>query len=462
MTSAHEKHIDQREGRHPVEEECVALDGAVSAKQPVDEEMRSLERLHPADLADRLETMPREAQVQTLETLPLEDAAAAVEEMQGHVRDGLLLEIEPQLAGQILTRMDPDDAADLLDELGEAHRDKLLRHVEGEDAAGLASLLSFSPDTAGGMMNPEIVMLDQHLTVDQAITVIRQEIEDKDVPYYAYLVDCDRRLCGVLSMRDLLTSRHGVILKDMVQSQNLVSVHSNVDREEVADRIRHYNFLAMPVVDAEGRLLGAVTHDDVIDVIHEEASEDMLGMVGAGIDETVHTPWRASVRKRLPWLLVNMANSGLSAWVVHLFQGSIAQMAILAVLMPMVANQAGNTGQQALAVMIRQLATERLDRKRLWLAVLREAKIGFFSGVLIGTIIWGLIVLLTGTGQLALVMSAALGLDMLIGAVAGSSIPLVLKEMGRDPAQASSIFLTLVTDSAGFFIFLGLATLFLF
>jgi magnesium transporter len=219
--------------------------------------------------------------------------------------------------------------------------------------------------------------------------------------------------------------------------------------------------LALPVVDFDGKLLGVVTHDDVIDIIHEEHSEDMLGMVGAGHDETFDTPWKRSVVMRLPWLVINIATASLSAWVVHQFEGTISQMAILAALMPIVANQAGNTGHQSLAVMIRQMAMERFDRKEAWIAVLRESKIGTANGFMVSVLAMAGVYMITLNWQLSLVLAIALGLDMLLGNVVGALIPIVLRELGRDPAQASSIFVTMITDAAGFLTFLGLAAVFL-
>lgn len=426
-----------------------------------------LENVHPADVADHLENLTLPEQVALVESLPLGDAAETLEEMAEHARSQLLEELDPALAADILEEMSPDDAADALDELKEEVRDTIMDHVESKEAQEIVQLMGHDPDTAGGVMNTEVVILDHGLTVDQAISMIRTEIEDKEIPYYAYLVDEDEKLVGVLSLRDLLMSRPGKLLKDLVENQSLISVVFDVDREEVAHLLGHYNFMALPVVDYEGRLMGIVTHDDVYDIMHEEASEDMLGMVGAGVDETVDTPWRSSVLKRLPWLFINLANSSLAAWVVHFFEGTIAQMAILASLMLIVSNQAGNTGQQSLAIIIRQLAMERFDRKRLWMAVLREVKVGAVNGVLLGGVVFGVVYLvmddLTVDNLLvAQVMAYALALDMVLGALAGAAIPLVLKGLGRDPAQASSIFLTTLTDSAGFFIFLGLAKLFIF
>ncbi len=367
----------------------------------------------------------------------------------------------PEIGGEFLASMSPDDAADVLDELEEDHRDEILSSLDTEDADEIRTLMAYDPETAGGVMNTEVFALEQRLTVDQAIAVMRAGIEDTEIPYYAYVVDDAHKLVGVLSLRDLMLARPGTFLADRVAGQNVISVKADADEGEVARVISHYNFMALPVVDEDGAFLGVVTHDDVMDILQETASEDMLGMVGAGQDESVDTPWKDSVRMRLPWLLLNMVNSALSAAVVYLFDGTIEQMAILAVFMPMVANQAGNTGQQALAVMIRQLATEGFERKKALHAVWREGKISIVNGVIIGAVVWLVVYLFTGGTAIPTVMVAALLADIMLGTLAGASIPLCLKALGRDPAQASSIFLTAITDGAGFFFFLGLATLFL-
>ncbi|MDR2800108.1 MAG: magnesium transporter [Desulfovibrio sp.] len=414
---------------------------------------------HPADVAERLELLSLKEQVDLVTALPLDQAAEAVAELDEYTRVGLLESLDPDTAAGIVGEMSPDDAADVLDELDEDHSDTLLSKLHLEDAEEIRNLMAFDPETAGGVMNTEVIILSQDLNADEAIRQIRSGIEDKEIPYYAYIVDQNEVLVGVLSLRDLMLCPPRTPLKDALKNHELISVVFDTGKEEVARVLGRYNFMAMPVVDHEGRLLGVVSHDDVIDIIQDLASGDMLGMVGAGPDETTDTPWFDSVKMRLPWLLVNMLNSALAAAVVNLFDGSIAQMAILAVFMPMVANQAGNTGQQALAVMIRQLATEKFSRRKAWWAVVREGKIGLANGVILGLLVWTAVFLFTGRADLALVMVTALLTDMVLGAFAGASIPLLLKEMGRDPAQASSIFLTAVTDGAGFFLFLGLATL---
>lgn len=417
---------------------------------------------HPADMADHIENLSLKEQVCLLRHLPADEAAEALAELDQEVAVDVLENLDPDEAAQIIAEMSPDDAADVLDELDEGHRDVLLNNLDREDAEELRNLLAFDPDTAGGIMNTEIILLEQDITVDEAILQIRRGMEeDMEIPYYAYVVDEDDKLVGVFSLRDLMLSKPGTVLREGLHDQDVIAVRYDTNKEEVARRMSHYNFMAMPVVDYEGRLLGVATYDDILDIMQDEASADLLGMVGAGQDETIDTPWLESVQLRLPWLIINMLTSMMSAFVVYMFEGSIADMALLAVLMPMVANQAGNTGQQALAVMIRQLATEKFDRRRAWTAVLREGKIGIASGMIMAMLACVGVWFTSSSPELGLVMGAALMGDMLLGSLAGGSIPLIFRALGRDPAQASSIFLTAITDSAGFFIFLGLATAFL-
>ncbi|MDR1242525.1 MAG: magnesium transporter [Deltaproteobacteria bacterium] len=415
---------------------------------------------HPADLADRIGQLSLPEQVNILQRLPADHAAEALVEMDEGARIELLERLDTSIAATLIGEMSPDDAADVLDELKAEQRDELLSSLELEEAEEIRTLMAFDPDTAGSIMNTEIVVLDQELTVDEAIKVVRQDIEDKELPYYAYIVSDNDHLTGVLSLRDLLILPKGTILKDASRS-NIISVTFDQKRNEVARMFSDYNFMALPVVDHAGRILGIITHDDVIDLINELASEDMLGMVGAGQDESVDTPAADSVKMRLPWLLVNMINSAISASMVYLFEGSIAAMPILAVFMPMVANQAGNTGQQALAVIIRQLALEKPDNERAFMAIRRELRISLCNGLLVAILVWCGVYFVTRIPLLCTLMVLALVMDMVLGALAGASIPLILKKFGRDPAQASSIFLTAITDGAGFFIFLGLVTLFL-
>lgn len=424
-------------------------------------DIHSEDFVHPADRAEHLEQLPLSKQLCVLTHLPADEAAEALAELDEEVAGDVLENMDADDAARLIAEMDPDDAVDILDEVEEDHRDILLSNLPADDAEELRMLLSFDPDTAAGVMNTDIIMVSMNSTADEAIQRIRSELEEKEMPYYVYVVDAQETLEGVISLRDLMLAKPGTRLASMINKQDVISVQFDTDKAEVARLLGHYNFLCLPVVDRDEHLMGVVTHDDVLDIIQDEASSDMLGMVGAGQDENVDTPWTRSVRIRLPWLVINLCTSSLSAFIVSMFEGSIAQMALLAVLMPMVANQAGNTGQQALAVMIRQLATESFDARRSWGAVLRESKIGLGTGLIMALVAYLGVLALSGNERLAVVMGTALLLDMFLGAIAGGAIPLVLRALGRDPAQASSIFLTALTDSGGFFIFLGLATVFL-
>jgi magnesium transporter len=230
------------------------------------------EETHPADAAEHIERLDVDEQIKFIKQLPIKDAAESIAEMDRHEQQSLFQNLNHGFAAKILEQMAPDDATDILESLDEEHRKSLLRRVKAKERAELRNLLTFHPDSAGGAMNTEVVILDESLTVDQAITKMRDEVEDKEIPYYAYLVDAAGRLTGVVSLRDMLVARHGKLLRELVKAQSLISVTYDTDREEVARLIGHYNLLAMPVLDFGNRMLGVVTVDDVIDIIQEEES----------------------------------------------------------------------------------------------------------------------------------------------------------------------------------------------
>ena len=417
------------------------------------------EEEQPADLAELLEELDENNRLVVFRLLKKEVATEAFAYMSDEARDDLVNAFSDVELVSAIEEMSLDDAADLLEDMPAGVVKRVLEKSSKQTRESLNKLLNYPESSAGSLMTPEYVRLKKEMNVRQALDAIRRQGENAETVYINYVVERNR-LKGVVSARDLLLADPDTPLVD-IMDDNVVTVKVTDDQEFVAREMQRYDFTAMPVVDNEGHILGVVTYDDIMDIMHEEASADMLGMVGADPEESVDTPWLESVRKRLPWLFVNMINSALSASVVYMFEGSIAQMAVLAVLMPMVANQAGNTGQQALAVMIRQLATDRFDQKKAWMAVVREGKIGIVTGMAMAVVAFFAAWWFTGLPMVGGVMGGALMCDMLLGAVAGGSIPLIFRALGRDPAQASSIFLTTITDGAGFFIFLGLASLFI-
>ena len=416
---------------------------------------------HPEDIAAYILTVPIDEQVHILEQLPIELAAEVFVELDEYLKAKIFVFFSNTRATLLLHSLSPDDAADILRELEPSTRRALLQSLPIEDARELRKLISFSEDTAAGLMNTEIVILNKNLTAGEAMHHILTAMqEEKEIPYYAYIVDDDDILCGVLSLRDVLLMKAYARLSTKLSDKPLITLSSDTPDKEVVKLMDHYNFKALPVIDGEGKVLGVITYQD-IEHLQDEGHDMMLGMVGVSTDETVDTPWLISTKARLPWLFVNVFTSSCAAYIVSFFENDIARLAILAVLMPIVANQSGNTGQQSLAVILRQLATERFNLNRALFTIARECKIGLLAGIIIAIFASLSLFLLTDDRALSFVFGASLILDMFIGALIGASIPLILRQLGRDPAHASSIFLTMITDSAGFFIFLVLASIIL-
>lgn len=265
-------------------------DGKIVDFDPCNPEYLDNDLVHPADRAELMESLPLEKQLCMITHMDTEDAAEALAELdESHAKD-VIENLDAEDAARILSAMDPDDAVDVLDEVDEDHRDVLLNNLTPEDAMELRALLTFDPDTAAGVMNTEIITVPSDINVDQAIQHIRIELEDKDMPYYVYVVDHLDKLIGIISLRELMLSKQHTPMRDLLSDKkDVITVQFDTDKSEVAKILSHYNFLALPVVDREGHLMGAVTHDDVIDIIQDDASSDLLGMMGAGQDEDINT-----------------------------------------------------------------------------------------------------------------------------------------------------------------------------
>lgn len=307
-------------------------------------------------------------------------------------------------------------------------------------------------------MSPDITALGPAVTVGKAIQVIRSLGKKKPL-YYVYVTDVQDRLVGVLAMRDLILSDPHVSVESIMM-KDVVAVPAHLDREEVVKLASKRRYLRIPVVDSENRLLGTLNSEDLIGAAAEEASEDMQKMVGVAGDEEVLSPVFFSLRKRLPWLQVNLATAFLAAAVVGLFENTIARITALAVFLPVVAGQGGNTGAQTLAVVIRGLALGQIERSVAGRVLLKEALLGVLNGISVGLVTALVATLWEGNPYFGLVIGLAMVMNMFAACVAGAGIPMAMRALGWDPAQSSSIILTTVTDILGFFSFLGLATLF--
>ena len=363
---------------------------------------------------------------------------------------------DPTLAA-VCSSSAPDDAADLLDSLDDERRQRIFGLLGATQGAKLESLLEGEEESAGSLMTTQYLALDVDLTVGQAIEAIRQ-YPSKDSFFYVYCTDSEGHLDGVLSLRSLILASPTANLRDtMVQS--VVRCQIDSEPEEVAQIVSKYDLLSVPVVDQQNRLVGVVTVDDVLDVIQEQAEEDLLHLAGVAAAERVSTPGIQSFRMRFPWLAINLATAFLASWVVSMFQGTIAKWAALAVFMPIVAGMGGNAGTQTLTVFVRGLALGEVDWSTGWRPIWKEVFVGFFNGVANGVLTSIVVGFWTGDWILATILFLAMTFNLVIAGFAGGLVPLLLEKLGFDPAIASSIFVTTFTDVGGFFSFLGLASL---
>ena len=365
-------------------------------------------------------------------------------------------------AVRMIEGFDPDDAADVVAELEDEDRERLMEALEPETAEDINLLLSYDPETAGGVMTTDFGMVRIDHTIEEAISDIRRQREELENIYYIYVVDDEDHLQGVVSIREMLLARPGARIRDIMQDDIEGVCAPDDDRELVAIRTAEFNLAALPVVDAGGKLIGIVTHDDVLDIIQDEATEDFQKMVGAGGDESILDSVRESLRKRNPWLIVNLLTISAAAAVIPIYEDQIESMAILAVMMPVIANLGGNTGAQTLAVLIRSMAVGEIQPRDSFAICGREAMKGFLNGVVIGLITAVAVALFTQDPLVASVVFAAMVCTMTFSGFAGAAIPLTLKRLGFDPAQSSSIFVTGIVDMVGFLVFLQLATWLLF
>lgn len=416
--------------------------------------------LHAADLADRLQRLEADEARALLRQLPAAKAAAALAEIETERLPDLLTAFDvPRLAG-ILQRLPPAAAADLLPHLAPAVRREAIAQLPAPAADDLRALLHYAEDTAGGVMSNRFIALREDMTVEAVRELLRtraQEERTEDIAYL-YVTDAERRLVGIVSLRDLVFRRAERRMGE-IMNRDVKFVRASADQEELARQFEHYHYLGLPVLDPEGRLVGVVKSSDALEVASKEATEDMQLMVGLSGEERALTPWQHSIRSRLPWLYINLATAFLAAFVVGLFEGTIAKWTALAIFLPIVAGQGGNAGMQTLTVIIRDLALGEItpgDGRR---ALVKEITLGLLNGLAIGVVVGLVGWWWKGSVTLGLVAGAAMLLTQLAAAASGVLIPLGLKALRLDPALASSIFLTTVTDVAGFFFFLGLATL---
>jgi len=442
----------------------VSIDDTIEAiraaldRGALDDAIALIENLRAPDQADVFNELEPEDQAALLPRLDPDESADILE----HLEDEDAAEVAEQLDADTLSRivdeMEPDEAADLLGDLPKAQADQVLARLE--DPEEVRPLLVHPDETAGGRMTSDFLALRRRMTVAEAIEALRNWAPSENFAYYLFVVDRDNILRGVLSLRRLLTADPSAALASIMDA-DVISVQAGTDQEEAARLMSRYSLLALPVVDEAGRLLGMITHDDLIDVIEEEATEDIYRLAGVLEEERAFGPVRASVRRRLPWLYINMLTAFLAAWVISQFKGTIERVAILAAFQAIVAGQGGNAGTQALTVMVRSIALGEVELRDVWRALLKEVTVGLINGVAVGLAVGLIATIVQGRPALGLIIGLAMIGNMMAAGIAGALVPVILKRLRIDPALASGVIVTTVTDVTGFALFLGLATVFI-
>ncbi|MCL6683676.1 magnesium transporter [Sphingomonas alba] len=415
-----------------------------------------VEPLHPADVADLIELAARDEREGLVKALAEIVDADVYAELNDYVRETLIDEMEPEQVADLAGQLDTDDAVAIIEDLDSDDRQAVLERMEPDDRAAVEEALTYPEETAGRLMQRDLIAVPEHWKVGQLIDYMRQTDELATDFWEVFVVSPDHHPVGTCKLSSILRSPRGSMVTDiMVEDQTLIPV--DMDQEEVALRFQKYALISAAVVDASGRLVGMITVDDIVHIIQEEAGEDVLLLSGAG-EGDINEPIFDTYRGRVRWLAANLMTALVAASIIRIFEHSIERLAVLAVLMPIVAGVGGNAGTQTLAVTVRAIATNQLTGSNRWRAVGRELRVALLNGVTIAVLIGVGVTLVLGSPSLGGVIAAAMLFNILIAGMAGVLVPLTLERYGADPAVASSIFVTMVTDSMGFLAFLGLAT----
>lgn len=369
-------------------------------------------------------------------------------------------EMDPTYAANMLSYMYTDDVVDVLNELDQEDRDNFLELMDEETAEEITELLGYEQYTAGSLMTTEYVSIQENSTVRSAMNVLRREAPDAETIYYIFVVDEQHRLTGVLSLRDLIVADEDTLIRD-IMSDRVVYAKVTDDQEKIAQIFKDYNFLAFPVVDDNLVLQGIITVDDIIDVIDEEASDDYSKLAGiSDVDDIDASPLKAA-RQRLPWLVMLLFLGMLTATLMGHFEATLEKVALLALFIPLISGTSGNSGTQALAVVVRGIATGEIDEKSKLKMIFREMATGLITGSVCGLIVVGAVFLWKHSLLIGLLVGTAICCSILVATIAGSFIPLLIHKLGIDPAVASGPFITTLNDITSILIYLGLATMLL-
>jgi magnesium transporter len=420
---------------------------------------RLLSRMRPADRGPVLSGLtPPEIRTVIDLLFQQQRAASTLRELPPELLPQIFDAVGDERLAQVIARLELDDMVEFVEWLDEERRGPVVALLPETQRAELRKAELYPPSSAGRVMVTRFLALDEGVTAQEAIEAIREAGDDAEAILYLYVVDEKQQLRGVVPLRRLVAASPARRCGELMV-QDPVSVRAEADQEDVAQIVARYNLLAVPVVDGENRILGVITVDDVIDVITEEATEDMYHLAGLSDEDRVFSPAHHAIRKRLPWMLLNLGATFLLAWVIGLFERTLEQIVTLAFFMPVVAGMGGNGGIQALTVITRAIALGELEFSSGLRAIRKEVSVAIVIGIVTGAVSGAFAYLWQGSPYLGVVLFATMIITMAIAGIMGAAVPLILKALGQDPAVGSGVFVTTITDLFGFSAFLGIGTL---
>ena len=421
-----------------------------------DKATKLLESLRRSDQAEVFSDLPPEQQQELLPFLAPGSTADILEELEDEDVAKIANRLDPDRLVEIVDNMEPDEAADLLGDIPPEQAEDVLSKIDEADE--VRSLLVHPDETAGGLMTSLDVVIVQDMTVDEAIWHLRHLSPDTEEIYYLFVQDKNGRLVGVVSLRQLVIAKPGTLIRD-IMDKDPIFIKTGADQEKAARLMQHYDLLALPVVDDDQMLVGMITYDDLLDVLQDEATEDIYRLGGVPKEQPADVRVSSAMKIRLPWLVLNLLTAMLSAAILSLFEDTISQVAVIAAFFPIVAGVSGSAATQTLTVTVRGLALGEISPNEGLKALGRELLLGLVNGISIGVIVALIALVWKGTPLLGLVVGAATLLNMICAGLAGVVVPMAMHKLKFDPALASPILVTTITDSMGYFAYLGLATL---
>ena len=432
-------------------------DVLLAVEEGRDEHARALVApLHPADLADLFEIAPEAVRPALARALAELVDADTIAEMNDYVREDLIDLLDARQVARLASELETDDAVAIIEDMEEEEQRAVLRELAPDDRAAIEEALSYPEDSAGRMMQRDLVAVPEHWTIGQTIDYLRENQDLTTDFWEVFVVDPAHKPVGTCQLSWVLRTPRAVAIADVMKREQTL-IPTEMDQEEVALRFQKYALISAAVIDGGGRLVGMITVDDVVHVIQEEADEDILKLSGAG-DGDINEPIMESYKARVRWLIANLFTALLASSIIAAFGGAIEKMVALAALMPIVAGVGGNAGTQTLAVTVRAIATNQLTQSNTYRQIRREIRVAVLNGLTVAAVVGVGVSLVLGNPQLGMVIATAMLVNVVIAGLAGVLVPMILDRLDQDPAVASSIFVTMTTDSMGFLLFLGLAS----